>query len=279
LSVVRRGFAVTAWLALLVGVLVVFTLLGSGALAPPPVTDPGVWGAWASQRGATEVVFALLRIGVVAVAWYLLGVSVIGVAVRLLRLGRLVRVADIVTVPAVRRLLQGALGLGLATAAVTAGSAPGRVPGATAAAAVAAEPAVGSSAEVALLDTGVALPGAARLTMNPLGARGASFAVMRQVGPPSPSPWVQRDEAAPDRAWEVQPGEHLWAIAERTLAQAWGRAPTDAEIEPYWNDLVAHNRDALADPANPDLVYPGQVFGLPPVPSPDGEVHPGVVGH
>jgi len=68
----------------------------------------------------------------------------------------------------------------------------------------------------------------------------------------------------------VQPGEHLWVIAERTLARAWGRPPTDAEIEPYWRDLVAANRGVLADPANPDLVYPGQVFGLPAVPPPDG---------
>lgn len=259
----HRGIAVVGWLALLVGVLVAFTLLGSGALAPPPVTDPAAWAAWAGQRGATEVVFALLRLGVVAVAWYLLGVSVLGVAVRLLRLTRLVRLADIVTVPAVRRLLQGALGLGLAAAAVTAGSAAGSGPGATAAAAVVTAAPAGAGAEVALLD-------GARLTMRPLGTRGASYAVMRQVGPPSQAPWVQREDAAPDRTWEVRAGEHLWAIAERTLAQAWDRAPTDAETEPYWRELVAHNHDALTDPANPDLVYPGQVFRLPPVPSPGG---------
>lgn len=243
---------VVGWLSLLVAVLVVFTALGSGVLGPPPLAEPGAWGTWAAQRGPTEVVFALLRLGVVVVAWYLLGVSVIGVAVRLLRLTRLVRLTDVVTVPAVRRLLQGALGLGLATAAVAAGSAPGHIPGPVAAVAQAAEP-----------------TGGAELTMRPLGTRGTANAVMRQIGPPGHAPWVQREEVAPEQAHEVRPGEHLWGIAETTLARAWGREATDAEVEPYWRELVARNREALADPANPDLVYPGQVFRLPsPPPGP-----------
>jgi nucleoid-associated protein YgaU len=66
----------------------------------------------------------------------------------------------------------------------------------------------------------------------------------------------------------VQPGDHLWRIAERTLAAAWGREPTDAEIDPYWRDLIDLNRKRLRDAANPDRIFPGQVFELPPVPAP-----------
>ena len=57
-------------------------------------------------------------------------------------------------------------------------------------------------------------------------------------------------------------------LAEATLAQVWGRRPTDAEVAPYWRTVVEANRRRLVDPANPDLIRPGQVFTLPPTPAP-----------
>ncbi len=56
--------------------------------------------------------------------------------------------------------------------------------------------------------------------------------------------------------------------AEATLADAWGRPPTDGEVTPYWQTLVDSNRNALADPSNPDLIYGGQTFALPTPPPP-----------
>jgi nucleoid-associated protein YgaU len=64
--------------------------------------------------------------------------------------------------------------------------------------------------------------------------------------------------------WTVQPGECFWTIAEDVLQRAWGRAPTDAEIVPYWQRLIEANRSELADPANPHLIFPDQVFRVPP---------------
>jgi nucleoid-associated protein YgaU len=66
--------------------------------------------------------------------------------------------------------------------------------------------------------------------------------------------------------WTIAPGDHLWHVAEQTLSDAWGREPTDAEVAPYWDALVEHNRATLAVPGNPDLVYPGQIFELPAIP-------------
>jgi len=63
------------------------------------------------------------------------------------------------------------------------------------------------------------------------------------------------------------PGECFWSIAEDVLAAAWGRAPSDAEIVPYWRVLIEANRATLADTANEDLIFPGQVFTVPPPPS------------
>ncbi len=65
----------------------------------------------------------------------------------------------------------------------------------------------------------------------------------------------------------VEPGDHFWAIAEATLAEAWGRAPSDSEITPFWADLVELNREALLPPEDPNLIYPDQQFTLPAVPS------------
>jgi hypothetical protein len=72
---------------------------------------------------------------------------------------------------------------------------------------------------------------------------------------------------APSEAtWEVEVGDHFWSIAERTLAAEWGRQPSASEVDPYWRDLIQRNRSRLVDPANADLLLPGQVLVLPPVP-------------
>lgn len=62
----------------------------------------------------------------------------------------------------------------------------------------------------------------------------------------------------------VRPGDHLWALAERRLGEAWGRAPGDHEVAPYWVAVIDANRDRLRS-GDPDLIYPGEVIVLPPV--------------
>ncbi|MDP8976588.1 MAG: hypothetical protein M3N28_09565 [Actinomycetota bacterium] len=68
-------------------------------------------------------------------------------------------------------------------------------------------------------------------------------------------------------SWTVRPGDHFWSVAERVLADAWGRAATDAEVGPYWRELVDANRSGLPDPANPDLLFPAQSLTVPPPPA------------
>jgi len=58
-------------------------------------------------------------------------------------------------------------------------------------------------------------------------------------------------------------GEHFWHIAEHTLAAREGPDPDEDAVRAYMNRLVAANRDRLADPQNPDLLFPGQVVALP----------------
>jgi nucleoid-associated protein YgaU len=61
----------------------------------------------------------------------------------------------------------------------------------------------------------------------------------------------------------VAPGESFWSISSDALTEALGRTPQDLEITAHWRRLVAANRDRLVDPANPDLLYPGQTLVLP----------------
>jgi nucleoid-associated protein YgaU len=77
----------------------------------------------------------------------------------------------------------------------------------------------------------------------------------------APPPW-------PVEVHRVVSGESLWSIAQDALAHRWGREPTDAEVLPYWERVIEHNRAALADPDNPDLLFPGDEVRLP-APTPE----------
>lgn len=95
--------------------------------------------------------------------------------------------------------------------------------------------------------------------------------------PPGESPPLEADDRPLDgtadlapTTWTVAPGEHFWAIAERLLAQAWGREATPAETVGFWLQLIERNRSRLVDPGNADLIFPGQELVLPPVPAVPG---------
>lgn len=84
--------------------------------------------------------------------------------------------------------------------------------------------------------------------------------------PPSPGPATHT----------VQPGEHLWEIAEGTLEAALSREASDAEIDPYWREVVEQNRADLPDPSNPSVLYSGHIVRLPAVPGAELEPDDGI---
>lgn len=61
----------------------------------------------------------------------------------------------------------------------------------------------------------------------------------------------------------IESGDSLWEVAEKQLTADLGRTPSDEEIAPYWQELVVVNGDRLVEPANPSLIYAGQVLTLP----------------
>lgn len=67
---------------------------------------------------------------------------------------------------------------------------------------------------------------------------------------------------------EVRPGDNLWSITERHLAEVRGRTPSEAEVRERWYELIELNRDRFAEPDNPSRIYPGQRMRLSPPAAP-----------
>lgn len=204
----RHALVLAGWTALVATTIAGLGAAGSGPLAGPPLADASQLGPWLQGRDAVTAAMAIVRLLLLGISWYLLAATLAGVVAAVVRSARLVAVADAISVPAVRRLVHGAVGLGLAAAPL---------------AAAAVAPASPASAQAAARPVD---PGP--LTMERL---------------PDPTP----PAAAPDE-WTVAPGDHLWSIAERRLAAARGHQPSDAEVAPYWRALIAANRDRLPDP-------------------------------
>lgn len=204
---------------------------------------------------ATSAGFAVIRVTGLIAGFYLLAVSILRVLVTVLQRERLSQVAEYLTVPAIRRVLDAAIGTTavLAFATGPAGATP------TGPATTQASPAETASPE----------------TAGPAGGSGEAGQetppVLRHVDDDGRQSEDSRQEvvAATGQTaatWTVRPGDHFWSIAEAVVTDATGRTPTDAEIARYWHDLIEANLEQLVHPDVPDLIYPGQEFVLPPAP-------------
>ena len=64
--------------------------------------------------------------------------------------------------------------------------------------------------------------------------------------------------------YTVVPGDNFWAIAKAQVAAKTGQEPSEAEVASYWVKLIDANRSSIRS-GDPDLIFPGEVFTLPPV--------------
>ncbi len=299
ISAPRRVGPLVLWMAGLVVGTLAFHALGTGHLAPPPASPSG-WAGWAAGRDPLLATVAVLRLVVLALAWYLVGATSLGLLVRLLRAARLVRLADALTIPMVRRMLQGAMGLTMATAVVTA-TMPTVDPDRMAVSSASTQPAevgwdgpVGSPTVTGVNRDAIAEPGLVRphpdggaLILRGADARSAeeepadpppaSDALTLRPRPLETDGSREQYEADPQvldqvHEHEVRAGESFWSIAEGTVASSLGRPPTEAEVRDHWQALVAANQDRLAVAGDADLIFPGQRFVVPAVrATPDAE--------
>jgi nucleoid-associated protein YgaU len=233
----RTRLEATATLALL-GLGAAVLLVAGRVLPTVPWSGTDDVLAWLDRHGPLVALAALARNLALMVVAYLGATIAVGVAARLARLPRLGRVVDLVSIPLARRAINGLAGVAL-TVSVAGGVAQ-------------ASPAT---------------PPTMRLTE----ARSTSVAVMRHLpdhaarSADSPPPVAPEPAPAAASTATIEPGDHLWGVAARTLADRWQRAPDDREVSTYVRALIEHNAERLAVPGEPDLVFPGQVFDLPPV--------------
>ena len=218
-------------------------VLGRGPLGAPPVTRPGALAAWLDHESAAPLAFSAVRLAAMGLAWYLLATTLAGLVARLAGSARWSAAVDACSPGVVRHLVHGAAGLSVA-ATITGTPA-------AAWAAVGGQPAPASP--VPIMRQLPSDPSSAPVTAPPATA------------PPATAPPATASaEAASTASWVIRPGDNLWSVALTTLTRARGRPPTDAEVDRYWAGLIAANRARLANREDPDLVFPGQVFQLPP---------------
>jgi hypothetical protein len=261
-----------AWIALLVAGLRVLQACGGGVLAGPSLTSPSRWLPWIAGRPPATVAFAVLRATGLALGWYLLAVTGLGLLVRLLALGSgsparaVARLVQVVTPPGVGRVLELALGTGVVAAVAV--SIPAAPP---AAAAPAAGPTAVQSTTMASQLGRHGQPGQGATMRRLDGSTGpeAGRPGPARLDPPS-VPGPGQEPAPPARApasWTVARGESFWIIARLSLTEAWGRSPSDAEVARYWTELIDANRNRLRHRHNPNLIYAGQELAVPAPPA------------
>jgi nucleoid-associated protein YgaU len=205
-------------------------------------------GPWLRDGAPADVLVALLRwVALVGAVW-LLASTLLYVVAAASRAPAAMRAVRWSTLPAVRRTVDAVFAVSLATGVVL-------VSAAASAATRSTDP-----------TTVTVRDGRGRIAQLPPDTTAPSSPASPSTPPPTPEYLPPPASPAPTEV-VVEPGDNLWELAARRLADASGRARPevgDAEIAPYWVRLCDTNRPRLAS-GDPDLVYPGERVVLPPL--------------
>lgn len=188
-----------------------------------PSFTQDAFSEWASVTSPITITLAILRLVAYIVAIYLLTCATLAALAEALRSHILERVVRFISLPSVRQLNRRVV-------------------------------------ELSLIGMLAAPTAASASSVND------EIPVLRNLTPAPPvAPVIDlpKVETPAQDTWTVQHGENLWTIAETALQKRIGRAPTEAEIIPFWAALVQENQARLADVDNPDIIYIGQEFKLP----------------
>lgn len=229
------------------------------------------FGGWARRTRVEDALAAVLRYVALAGGYWLLGSTLLYLVARVSGSVRLIDATALLTMPAVRRVTDR---LVIGTLAVSALAGP----------AIAVTNPWGDSQPA----IEVADPVETRLGPRPTNddtivdlrsletppvdrpIPAATVPVDRLTKPEATTPETTRPEPAitvSDGAHlevVVTEGDHLWALAERRMSSNLGRPAADHEVAPYWREVVSSNPEIRS--GDPDLIYPGEVIVLPPLP-------------
>jgi hypothetical protein len=229
--------------------------IGSGANTVPL----GALVPWLQTSDPTVVLVSLARLVGLGMAYWLLTTTVLYAFSYHLGPASLTRALHWVTLPVVRRVVQGVTAMSLTGASLIGPTVFVANP-ALAQQVVAAQtsPTTPSgTADQGTTDSGPYSPDAAGwpsgTTANdfwlPTGLTASSIAIGAQAG---------------TQNYTVVKGDHFWNIAKNHLQDTLKHKPTEDEVAHYWVKLVAANRATIRS-GNPDLIYPQEVVKLPPV--------------
>ncbi len=188
--------------------------------------------AWLRETGGPTAAFAIVRVGALLVAVYATLLGVVAGLAHTTRAAVLSRIVLGLALPTLRPLLAPAAVITITIASALPAAAQGR-----------------------------GEPSPPAPVMQMIGPAASDPPVMTLVMTP---PALAPKPAAAPATYTVKPGDTFWSIADQTLRAA-GRDPDDAAIIPYWRSLIEANRDRLRARDEPDLIFPGQVFLLPPL--------------
>lgn len=249
----KRAFSISAWTGSLVAAVFLLATIDVPDLPP-----------------AEQLSFTALRIVALLLGTYLLATTLAGIVARALNAAAAVSVLNRFTLSFVRRLLGTAMAVSISAGPLSVQARMAWAEEPTTAPVLRRAPAVDTTtttttAPPSITTTTASTTTTAGTSTTTTPTTPTSNPVVLPQEEPNPAP---PDNAKTGRTRTIAPGQHLWAVAEQALADAWGRAPSDAEIAPYWTDLVLLNRPGLPDPSNPDLVFPGHTVVLPEIATP-----------
>lgn len=243
------------WLVALTATFVV-AYVGNQRLTAPPVLHPTEVMNWWSGVGPVVGAMSVLWAVSVSVGTYWLILCTVAVAAH--SSGRLIWLAQF-KLPGAAHLLRATAGASVLGATIVAASGCGVGAGGAArsnSAHIPAPPVLLPVAGAPTTTVPVGLPGSApKETPAPVPL--SSAGVTRQ--PSAPAVEVPRDVTK----WTVRRGDDLWSISESVLAGRLGYQPDNRQVASLWLRVVEANRANLPDPANPNLIFAGEVVDIP----------------
>lgn len=197
-----------------------------------PSVEWSALSAWLENVPPEDAVVALVRLAALVTVGYLLVSTALYVLASLTRMPALIRGASALTLPSLRRIVDGVVAAAIVVAptSLAFGVSP-----------AAAQPAP---------------PPAHAYSPSPAGDVGRGY---------TPTPAGGTTAVTPGPTRVVQPGDSLWTIAADHLASSRGVAVDglrEADIAQHWRWLVELNASALAS-GDPDVIYPGESVQLP----------------
>jgi hypothetical protein len=224
-------------------------------------------GRWLQQTPSEDVLLTGVRLVALVAAWWLLGSTLLYVAVRVARVHGAAHAIGWATLPIVRRWADRAAAVSIVAASALGAVRPaGANPPPTTSAPAPVVVDVDHRDRSTLPDLP---PSTARTgrSADPTPATTGPLVVPVVPVTPAPAPLASSPPSPASEATRtVSAGEHLWSIAASTVAVRTGRsveALSPADIAPFWARLVERNRSRIRS-GNPSLVYPGEVVELPP---------------